>query len=318
MSSRLVSIISVTWNGKRFVHECLRSLKRDEDIPLEVIIVDNASTDGTPDLVAEQFPEFKLICNRQNYGFAKANNIGIQASQGRYLCLVNSDVVVPEGCFRELVRFMDEHTDIGILGPQMIGPDGDIRRSTMRLPSLRNSLLRAFALDGVPWLSRAAGGQMMSDFRHNNIADVEILNGWFWVIRREALDQVGLLDERFFMYGEDMDWCHRFREAGWRVVFYPYAKALHYGGASSSAAPIRFYVEMQRANLQYWSKHYDKCTWLTECMIIFLHHVIRLFIYGAYSLLPSSRRRELVSKTRRSWALLKLMFLHGIQREHVL
>jgi hypothetical protein len=302
-----LSIVVVTWNAKAYVEECLQSLVNDKQILTEIVVVDNASSDGTPELVHRQFPEVKLIRNSQNLGFAKANNIGIRAASGTYLALVNSDVVVPPGCLGMLLSFMEAEPTVGIVGPQMIGSNGAVRRSCMRFPSLTNSVCRAVGLDRFPTLSRLVGGQMMAEFSHERIANVEVLNGWFWMIRRAALDQVGLLDERFFIYGEDLDWCHRFRKAGWRLVFNPEARAIHYGGASSSAAPVRFYLEMQRANLQYWNKHHGKTASLINRLVVFFQHVLRLVGHGVTYLVRVSERPALKGKIRRSWAMLAWM-----------
>jgi GT2 family glycosyltransferase len=124
------------------------------------------------------------------------------------------------------------------------------------------------------------------------------------MIRREALEQVGLLDERFFIYGEDLDLCHRFRSAGWRLVFSPEATAIHYGGASSSAAPVRFYLEMQRANLQYWRKHHGIVASAANYVLLCVHHVFRLLGYSIIFLLPLSNCAEIKHKMRRSWSFL--------------
>jgi GT2 family glycosyltransferase len=299
-----ISVVVVTWNAKKYVDQCLRSLYEDDVIPVEVIVVDNASTDGSPDLLAREFPSFRVLRNPQNLGFARANNIGIRESHGEYVCLVNSDVVLSRGTLYALYEFMQSNPAVAIAGPQMRGPDGLVRRSSMRHPSLLNALARAFAIDNLRFVSRRIGGQMMTDFSHREIADVDILNGWFWFIRRKALDQVGLLDERFFMYGEDMDWCYRFRKAGWRLVFNPAVSALHYGGGSSRAAPLRFYIEMHRANLQYWIKHHGGASGSVYCAIIFLHHAIRLAANSIARCLCVGNREESAARISRSRAVL--------------
>jgi GT2 family glycosyltransferase len=302
-----ISVVVVTWNARKYVDECLRSLYEDNVIPVEVIVVDNASTDGSPDLVAREFPSFRVLRNLQNLGFARANNIGIRESHGEYVCLLNSDVVLSRGTLYALYQFMQANPRVAIAGPQMRGADGSVRRSSMRHPSLLNALARAFAIDNLGFVSRRIGGQMMTDFSHREIVDVDILNGWFWFIRRQALNEVGLLDERFFMYGEDMDWCYRFRKAGWRLVFNPAVNALHYGGGSSRAAPLRFYVEMHRANLQYWIKHHGRGSGSVYCAIIFLHHAIRLAANFTARYLCIGNRDELAAGIRRSRAVLLWM-----------
>jgi len=172
----------------------------------------------------------------------------------------------------------------------------------MRFPTIWNLFCRAIALDNLLPGRRWTGAQMMADFPHDRTMDVEVLNGWFWVVRREALEQVGVLDERFFIYGEDIDWCRRFRDAGWRNVFFAEAGSVHYGGASSAAAPVRFYIEMQRANLQYWQKHHSRMSLFLYCGIVFLHQSLRTVGYTASFLMKANTRSRAAHNIRRSIA----------------
>ena len=276
--ARKVSVIIVVWNAKKYVQECLASLHEYcRDVCYEVIIVDNASTDGTQQLVAEMFPAFKLICNSENLGFAKANNIGIAQSCGEYVCLVNSDVTFTNDCISPMVEYLDEHPNVGMLGPKMLGPEGKTaRRSTMRFPTVWNNFSRALGLDLAFRKSRLFGGLLMSDFNHQTTTPVEVLNGWFVIVRRCAIERVGPLDPRFFMYGEDLDWCYRFRQMGEGVVFFADAEAIHYGGASSSNAPLRFYLEQCYANWQYWQKHHNWFSQMAFLGTLALYHCVRL------------------------------------------
>ncbi|MEO8727522.1 MAG: glycosyltransferase family 2 protein [Acidobacteriaceae bacterium] len=300
----LISVVIVSWNAKRYVDECLSSLYSDRQVCFEVIVVDNGSSDGTPEMVCASYPQARLVRNSENLGFARANNIGIEISRGKYLFLINSDVNVPPGCLSRLLSYMEEHPEIGLLGPQMRGADGSVRRSCMRLPTVANAFCRTFAIDMLTKNASGLRSQLMLDFSHDKIADVEVLNGWFWVVRRQALDQVGLLDPRFFIYAEDLDWCHRFRKAGWRLVFYPEAYAVHYGGSSSAAAPVRFYTEMYRANLQYWNKHHTPLGVAAFILLSLIHQLLRITGYSALFLLRPASRRQALYKIRRSGALL--------------
>lgn len=302
VSVPLLSIVIVTWNAKKFVQECLRSLEENAGLPAEIIVVDNASSDGTPELVRSEFPGVTFIQNPENFGFAKANNIGLTRSRGQYICLVNSDVNVLPDCMPKLVAYMETNPSIGMLGPQMLGSDGKVGRSSMRFPTIWNLFCRAIALDNLFPGQRWVGAQMMADFQHDHTMDVEVLNGWFWMVRREALNNVGLLDERFFIYGEDIDWCRRFRTAGWRIVFYADARSVHYGGASSAAAPVRFYIEMQRANFQYWQKHHSNFSCFLYCGVVLIHQVLRTIGYSAAYLANADARDREGHNIRRSIA----------------
>ena len=298
--SRL-SIVIVVWNAKKYVIECLQSLREHcSQLCDDVIVVDNASTDGTPELIAQLFPEFKLIRNCENLGFAKANNIGIAQSSGEYVCLVNSDVKFTSDCLSPLLRFLSENPQVGMVGPTMLAPNGEVARSTMRFPTVWNQFCRALGLDVMFKKSQWFGGLLMSDFDHRTTATVEVLNGWFVVVRRSAMERVGLLDPQFFMYGEDLDWCYRFHRAGEKIVFFAGAEAVHYGGASSSNAPLRFYLEMCRANWQYWQKHYGWFGQITFLAISGAYHLVRLLGSAAVYLFSPSERSENLSRLHRS------------------
>ena len=235
-----ISIIIPSWNAKKYLQTCIESTIREtQNYKTEIIVVDNASTDGSVELVKEQFQHVKLICNDANLGFATANNIGIKNSSGKYIFLINSDVKVLNGTIGLMLAYMNEHPEIGMLGPQILDSNGNIQRSCMGFPTLWNTFCRALALDTLFPKSKLFGGYMMTFWPHDSIRDVNVINGCFWMVKREALDEVGLLDERFFIYAEDKDWCKRFWDAGWKVVYFPEAKAIHYG------APV---LQMLRLN----------------------------------------------------------------------
>jgi GT2 family glycosyltransferase len=301
-----VSVVIVSWNAKKYVQECLESLREHcQKVCAEVIVVDNASTDGTPELVAEMFPEFKLIRNPENSGFAKANNLGIAQSSGEYICLVNSDVKFIDDCISPMVSFLSSNPAVGMLGPKMLAADGRVWRSTMRFPTVWNQFCRALGLDIAFKKSRLFGGLLMSDFDHGTTAPVEVLNGWFLLVRRSALERVGPLDPQFFMYGEDVDWCYRFHKAGEGVVFFGDAGAIHYGGASSSHAPLRFYLELYRATWQYWRKHHGGLAQLGFLIAFSIHHSLRLLGSAVIYLCSPSKRSDTEAKFKRSLACLQ-------------
>jgi len=306
MSSKLrsdrpaVSVVIVAWNAKKYVMECLESLREHcREVCDEVIIVDNASTDGTPELIAEMFPEVKLIRNTENLGFARANNIGMSQSTGEIVCLVNSDVKFTNDCITPMLTYMEKNPGVGMLGPKMLGGDGTTAyRSTLRFPTVWNTFCRALGLDVAFKGSRLFGGLLMSDFDHNITMPVEVLVGWFWVVRREVLQRVGLMDTQFFMYGEDIDWCYRFHESGEGVVFFADAEAYHYGGASSSAAPARFYLEACRANWRYFRKHHGLLAQMAYLAAVSVHHTLRLAGFACvYLFVPSRRSRTKIGLT---------------------
>jgi GT2 family glycosyltransferase len=191
-----------------------------------------------------------------------------------------------------------------MMGPLLLEADGKTQISCWGFPSLWNMFCSALALDRVFANSALFNGYQMRHFKKNEARDVDILGGAFWLTRREAVQQVGTLDEGFFMYGEDMDWCKRFWQAGWRIRFEPKARAIHYGGASSANAPVRFYIEMQRANLQYWKKHHSALACLAIYCIYALYHITRIGGHFGATLVRAKRRAEHRFKTQRSLACL--------------
>ena len=301
-----LSVVIVVWNAQKYVIECLESMREYcQEIYDEVIVVDNASSDGTPELIAEQFPEFRLIRNTENLGFAKANNIGMAECSGDYVCLVNSDVKFVSDCLSPMLRYLGENPRVGMVGPKMLGRDGKVWRSTMRFPTVWNQLTRALGLDVAFKRSRVFGGYLMSDFDHETTQPVEVLNGWFVLIRRSALEKVGLLDPQFFMYGEDVDWCYRFHLAGEQSIFLAEAEAIHYGGASSANAPLRFYLEQCYANWQYWKKHHNWLGRMAFLGSLAIYHIVRMLgAAGKYVVLPAQRPRSL-DKLKRSLVCLQ-------------
>jgi GT2 family glycosyltransferase len=305
----VVSVIIVSWNARKYLLGCLATLnERACRRPMEIIVVDNASHDGSPEAVEAAFPHVTVIRTGANLGFAKANNVGIRNSKGRYLCLVNSDVEVGEGCIDTLVDYCEANPRAGIVGPYVEGGDRKLQRSCRGFPSLGNMFCRAAALDTIFPRVELFTGYAMTHWAHDDIRRVDILSGCFWLARREAVDQVGGLDEGFFMYGEDMDWCRRFRTSGWDAVFVPSARIIHYGGASSSNAPLRFYIEQRRADFQYWRKHHAPWAARAYFLIEALHLATRAVGYWIAGQRRGAGRETARHKVSRSVACLRWMF----------
>jgi hypothetical protein len=246
----------------------------------EVIVVDNASTDGSPDRVAEQFTEVILIRSSENLGFARANNLGIRHASGSLVALINSDVIVHPECFQHLAAVFQTNPRSGLAGPMVLGRDGRLQFTCGRLPTVWNTACEFLLLHKL-----LPGSTLFSGFQErqrplDRRAEVEMLSGCFWLARRSAVEQVGGLDEHFFFYAEDIDWCKRFRDAGWKIVFEPKAVATHFGGGSSSNAPLRFSIEVLRANLFYWQKHYGYFGRSMYWSLAIIQHGLRLAARG--------------------------------------
>jgi GT2 family glycosyltransferase len=286
-----LSVIIISWNAKDYLLGCLRSLSTElQPLTSEIIVVDNASSDGSVAAVRQRFPSVVVIDSPCNLGFAQANNLGIERSRARYLLLVNSDVIVRPGCIGRLLSFMEEHTDVGLVGPKIFNEDLTIQQSHRPTPSIGNSLCRAVALDRC----KSVSALISSGKHHASIGmghEVDVLTGCFWMVRRSALLKVGLLDPQFFMYGEDKDWCVRFWKSGYRLAYLSVAEAIHFGGRSSSREPARFYVEQHRANWRYWKKHHSVLGQTLILAVMLLHQMSRLAAGGVVYVCRPSRRR---------------------------
>jgi hypothetical protein len=301
-----LSVVIVSWNCRQLLSGCLESVVRQ--LPAErseIIVVDNASSDGTVDAVRAEFPAVKVIESGGNLGFARGNNIGLEACTGEYIFLINPDVVVGEHCIGGMVEYMESHPDVGMLGPQIVGVDGLVQRSCMRTPTLWNQFCRATGVDTLTQRSRLFGGYLMKDFGHDALRDVDIINGCFWMVRRTALNVVGPMDPRYWMYADDLDWCLRFHRSGWRVVFFPEAKAVHFGGGSSENAPVFCYVEMQRADLQYWRKYHGMISYGCYFAILYLGHAVRSAAYAAKYAVQASGRSQALLKVKKHFACIR-------------
>ncbi|MGP8154001.1 MAG: glycosyltransferase family 2 protein [Smithella sp.] len=289
-----ISVIIVNWNTKDFLIECLQSLDTQTgNFQKEVIVVDNGSRDDSQEAVKSAFPKVQIIENNSNLGFAKANNIGIKASKGRYLCVINSDVKVLDGCLDQLVRHMDQHPNVGMVGPKVYWSDMTLQSSCRIFPSLWNNFFTAIGFNKLFPKYRIFSGEHMLFFSYDKIRSVDVLVGCFMMARREAVDQVGMLDERFFIYAEDIDWCKRFWEKGWEIMFNPGAEVIHYGRSSSSNDPLRFSIEQMRSVLQYWKKHHGIIKRTIFLIILFIHYSSRIIISVFADLIKPKNDKEI-------------------------
>lgn len=286
-----LSIIIVSWNTREFLLGCLHSIvETSNDCAYEITVVDNKSSDGSTEAVEKSFPEVRLIQTGANLGFAKANNIGILNTSGKYVCLMNSDVKVFPNCLERLRSYMDDHPKVGILGPKILNADLTIQRSHTRFPSIWRSLCRSLGVSKAFPNSMFFHGYDTPNVADDEASEVNVLYGSFWMVRREALREVGLIDESYFMYFEDVEWCIRFMKAGWKAVYLPAAQAVHYGGASSCRAPLKSSIDRQRSHLQYWRTHQNLAANVAIFAILLLHQSSRLCRWLLlYAIRPSVR-----------------------------
>jgi GT2 family glycosyltransferase len=253
-----LSIVIVSWNVRELLRDCLRSVVAGRgDLGLEVIVVDSGSQDGSPEMVAAEFPWVQLIARTDNVGFPKGNNIGLAEAHGRTLLLLNPDTEIIGEALTTLVDFLDDNGDAGVVGPQLLNGDGSVQSSRRRFPTLATGLLES------TWLEAVAPRAILdhyyaADLPDDQAADVDWLMGACLLIRREIWETIGGLDEDYFMYSEELDYCHRIKEAGWRVVYLPAAQVTHHAGKSSEQAVAARHVAFQRAKLRYFRKFHGR------------------------------------------------------------
>lgn len=243
-----LSIVIVSYNVHAFVEQCLDSVqKASEGIATEVFVVDNASADDTVEVIGSRYPWVHLIANSENLGFASANNIAIRQSAGEYVLLLNPDTVVEEDTLRQSLAFMDAHPEAGGAGVMMHNADGTLAPESRRaIPTPWVSCLKMLGFTKRYYMSHLSWDQP---------SQIEVISGAFCLLRKKALDEIGLLDEAFFMYGEDIDLSYRLLKGGWQNWYLPYP-IIHYKGKSTQKSDYRYVHIFYQAMLIFFRKHY--------------------------------------------------------------
>jgi GT2 family glycosyltransferase len=269
-----LSIIIVNTNNRKILEECLTSIEQSTHLTsYEVIVSDNASTDGSREMIRNKFPKVALIANPENLGFIKASNLGLKINQGRYAMLLNDDTIVKDGALDRMVAFMDKHPEAGACGAKLLNIDGTIQRQ---------------------------GGLFGQKFwRAQAPVTVDFVIGAALLVRREVIDQVGVMDENLFFYNDDLDWCLSIRQAGHKIYFLPDAEIIHYGGYSSKRKfNRRLFVEGFKGGLYFCRKHYGElayslyrlclCLCLCLCLPFHIFNKEKLLAYGQIIALAAS------------------------------
>lgn len=222
-------IVIVNWNTSALLRDCLQTVFAGlGQLQAEIFVVDNASSDGSLAMLAAEFPAVIAIANASNLGFAAANNVALARAKGRHMLLLNTDTLVHGSVLPDAVAWLDCHPDVGVLGPRILNRDGSIQVSSTRFPTLRNLTLQMLGLTRLALFDV----YRMESWDRRNAREVEVISGCAMVVRGAAMRQVGLLDDAFFFYGEETDWCRRFTVAGWKLVFAPVGEITHFGGGS--------------------------------------------------------------------------------------
>jgi N-acetylglucosaminyl-diphospho-decaprenol L-rhamnosyltransferase len=252
----LLSIVIVSHNARELLAACLASLDEHlRGVEHEVCVVDNASTDGSADLVREQFPRVRLLVEPRNRGFAAAVNAAMEATSGRYVCWLNPDARLLGGGMSEVLEYLEAHERVGIAGPQLVNADGSVQHSFRSFPSYATALFnRNSLLTRLFPRNRFTRRYLLTDLDRNAVQETDWVSG-ACLIHRRAL---GTLDDRFFLYMEDIDFCLRARAAGWGIVYHPALRVLHHIGGSSRRVPVRRVVALHRSIWRYYAKHFRR------------------------------------------------------------
>ncbi len=255
-----IAVIIVNWNAREDLRRCLHSLLDEPKPPVDysVWVVDNASGDGSAAMVQAEFPDARLIINADNLGFSKANNQAIAQTNSRYVFLLNSDATIHSGALEALVAYADAHAKAGIIGPKVLNPDGSLQFSCRRFPSLGAGFFRNTYLGRMFPNNKFARDYLMTDFDHARDIPVDWVSGCAMLIRRELIHKIGALDERFYMYCEDVDICQRAWEADYEVVYMPGAVVTHAIGRSSDKNADKMIIEFHRSWYEYDLKRHPK------------------------------------------------------------
>lgn len=299
-SGPLISVIIVNWNTRRLLKECIDSIPAGAgDMEVETFVVDNGSDDGSCEMVRREHPEVILMENRENLGFAAANNQALRLFRGRYALLLNSDAALSEGSLQRVVQFAEENPKAGVVGCRVLNTDGSLQVSCMRYPDVRGLLGSALFLPrlfpGCSWL----GHEDLVWWDHNEEKEVEVIKGCFMLVRAEAVREVGVLDESFWLYGEETDWCYRMKKAGWQLKFTPAASIVHHGGASTDLMPGGIHHQLWGAKLQFIAKHRSWLSLQLCCMAVALWFVVRTLVSLVFPL--TGRASFSVALRRAAW-----------------
>jgi GT2 family glycosyltransferase len=253
----LVSAIVVSFNVRNLLLECLRAFYASSDVPVEAVVVDNASVDGSADAVDAAFPQAKVIRQAVNVGFGKGNNAGLQQAEGRFILLLNPDVTVEPGCVGKLADFLLVRPDAGAVGPRLERPDHSLDLAARRgFPTPSAAFYRLTGLSRLFPNSPRFNRYNMGHQSESELHEVDAGTAACLMVRRAAIDRVGFFDPDYFMYGEDLDLCYRLKRGGWKVFYLPDARALHVKGASTRQSTGRMLWEFHRAMWTFHHKHY--------------------------------------------------------------
>lgn len=288
-----LSILIVSYNTRDLLLACLHSIAPATcHATLEVIVVDNASTDGSAEAVGRLCPHVRLIRNAANVGFAAANNQAVRCATGRYVLLLNSDTEVRTRCLDRTISFADAHPAADAFGCRVLNPDGSVQPSCLRFPDFINLLVLASGLPRLFPRSRIFGGESMTWSDFDEPRAVDVIKGCFLLIRRDALQAIGLFDERFFMYAEETDWCMRLRRAGRTALFAPCGEIIHHGGASTARVAREMIPHLWGSMLKFIAKYHSRPYYVACATVVAASFALRSSVLLPLGAVHAARRER--------------------------
>jgi len=314
-----VSIVIVSYNVRDLLETCLRSIEMAQisltprkesladEIRAEVVVVDSASSDHTADMVRQIYPWVRLLEPRINVGFSRGTNLGINAALGQFIFLLNPDTLVEKQAVVELVDFLKRHPAVGVVGPQLLNGDGSIQSSRRRFPSMATAFFES------TWLQRFAPSSLLAryfvDDQESTVTqNIDWITGAAMMVRREVIDQIGLLDEGFYMYSEELDWQRRIKNEGWEIVFYPNAKIVHLGGKSSDLVPEQTHIAFQTSKVRYFQKYHGAVAGSTLRIFLLVSYASQLAMELAKAAIGNQRGLRL-RRVKVFWRALRSGFV---------
>lgn len=290
MSLPNLSIIIVNWNTREMLQACLDSVfARSDRLVFDVIVIDNASDDGSANMVADVFPQVRLIRNTRNVGFAAANNQGFEIACGRHVLLLNSDTIVHGDVLERSVEWLDAHPTVAAMGCRVLNTDGSVQKTCSMYPSALNQVLLTSGLSRLSW-PRFLGRYQMADWKRDVEHEVEVISGCYLLVRKSVIDAIGPLDEAFFFFGEETDWCKRMRDAGWSLMFAPVGEITHHGGGSVKKLNDKRDVMLSEAIVRLHRKHSGYVGAMLIFLVIVLFNGSRAVFWSLANVWTSSTR----------------------------
>lgn len=294
-----ITIVIVNWNTCDILRDCLCSIYTEtKRLKFEITVIDNASSDDSVRMVKEKFPQVILIENSENRGFAAANNQGIAVAQGRYILLLNSDTVILDNAIAKTVKFADAHPEAGVVGSKVLNADRLLQPSCFMYPSILNMILSSSYLYKVFPNNKFFGRERMTWWKRDDITEVDVVRGCFMLVRSNAIERVGTMDERFFMYGEETDWCYRFKQAGWKVMFTPDAEIIHLGGASSQQMNPVMTLQLRGSILLFMRKHRGLLEYPFACFLVALFFLLRVPYWLILAITSNTDKNKCLQRAR--------------------